>query len=394
MKSNIWLSVRRGLFILLTVFSYIGFIYFLFFNIHYIYSVYALIIFLVSIRFFLIELKNYGIKYLWSILLMSAFVEMFLLGFSNLFLVFAMYVVNIWMIGLVFKINNEINNRKNISSMQMFGVWNVWFVFVCAISYAFVIAGTYNQAQLSCQKDSKNDYIFLNNLLDPSPMSTNVKSEINGKLKTMMDTKLKDILWVGSQAFDCASIQKTLEKKATSASLTTSGNVLSWENLSWDVLTGEALSWDILTWTQNLSGTQTLSGALSWSIFTGDIPDVCALLSGVDLTTLDTIASGYQPKKWFLGFISKFQRNILTNLQDTRNEDTTLCNFVSDITKDPETKTWFSFLVLALTISPLFIGFFVLFCVVSFFGFMLFGLFRLLKIYKYQTVKEDVDEII
>lgn len=410
MKNNAWLTVRKTIFILLTVFSYIAFIYYLFFDIHYIISVYILLGFLLCIRFFLIELKNYGVRYLGSILLVSAFIEMFLLWFENLFLVFALYIVNIGMIWLVFKINGEINNRKNISSMQMFWAWNLGFAIVCAITYALVLAWTYNQNKFMCQKNKNSNYVFIQNSLDQTALDFQTKSEINNKLNTLLDTKLKDMLGVDSQIFDCTGVQKTLDKHLNQG-IASTGDLTTWTN-NLEQGTGDAVIWSgentlNLTWNQKiLSGSEdknqknsvvkiglqnitwdTMSWSLTWI-------NICSLMSGVDTQTLNTITSSNQPKKWLFGWMFKLQKNLLTDLRDTRNEDNTVCGLVSDLTKDSQLKMWFSFLIFSVWLIPLFIVFSILFNIEAFVWFILFGIFRLTKMYKYQTIKEEIDDIV
>jgi len=131
--------LRKYFVIFLTVFSYISFLYYFFVPTYWLMSSVFALIFFIFLHYFFIELKWYSVVYLIWIIVLSIILELFFIWFSNIWKVLALVTFNLWLIFLILNLDDQVNNRKIISSWWIFTSWVSWRRFITSSSIILIV---------------------------------------------------------------------------------------------------------------------------------------------------------------------------------------------------------------------------------------------------------------
>lgn len=219
MKTFVFL-LRKNSIIVFTISFYILSIYFFFFDASIIFWLFFSIIFFLFSHYFLIEIKKTQIT---TLLLMIAVVTLFLLllnWFNNFFYLLWILIFNIWVFFLFWTIYDEIYNRIQISSYNVFTRWTKIYTLFLSITFAVVFLWTYRTFNLTCPQLSS----FTTNF------SKHILQKIWFKSHNISKIKLKDVanyIWKDEKIL-------TWEKV-----------ILSWTNLTWNNI---KTNWNITFW--------------------------------------------------------------------------------------------------------------------------------------------------
>jgi len=190
--------LRKYFVIFLTVFSYIGFLYYFFVPTYWLMSSVFALIFFIFLHYFFIELKWYSVVYLIWIIVLSIILELFFIWFSNILKVLALVSFNLWLIFLILNLDDQVNNRKIISSWWIFTSWVSLFSLFLALSYSFMFLAKYNKFNLNCDILYKSVSNFVDSLSKPLKLSAEEVNNLKNKILSFKQTKVRDIiLWSG-----------------------------------------------------------------------------------------------------------------------------------------------------------------------------------------------------
>lgn len=212
MKKILYL-LRKNIVLVFTLSSYILTVYFFFFDLKILFWLLFAIIFFLFAHYFIIEIKKTQIV---NLLLIVSVITLFLLvmsWFHNFFYAFWLVFLNLWVFFLFWTIYDEVYNRIEISSYNLFtrGV-KIYTIFL-SITFALSFLWTYKTFDLTCPQISSFTTKFAQNIL----------GNVWIKTQNISNVKLKDIanyIWKDSSS-------------------------LSWKNF--------LLTWSNLTWVENKS---------------------------------------------------------------------------------------------------------------------------------------------
>lgn len=213
---NIFLLLRKNIVIVFTMSFYILSIYFLFFDAKILLWLFFSVIFFLFTHFFLIEIKKTQIT---NLLLIISVITLFLLlviWFHNFLYVLWIIFFNIWVFFLFWTIYDEIYNRIEISSYNLFTRWTKIYALFLSLSFSVAFLWTYRSFDLTCTQISS----FTSNF------SKHIFTKVWMQSHNIDNLKLKDI---------ANYIWKDKSNK----------NLLTWDNL---INTWSNLSWNILSW--------------------------------------------------------------------------------------------------------------------------------------------------
>lgn len=311
-----------------------------------------IIIFYILLHFFLIELKNYWWKNIITIIIISIFLETFIIWFSNIMKLLSLYVLNLGIIFLISSIEDEITNRKKIFASSIFSKWVWFFSLIISLSYALMFVSMYKEFNLTCDILYSNLTSFVDTVSKPLELSIEQVNYLKGWISDFYNTRMRDVLglwenfdpdalsWIDLQNLDELDLQDI--------------NSLSWLNLSW------------------------LDLSISWWILSQDV------------------GTWWEDSSWWIfGWIDSFRKWLITQVfSDKQFVDKWVCSFMMESIKERYQKPSFKFSVIILLFFVLIPFIRILFFIASLFGMILFFILRLLRVYKYQIILDEVEDII
>lgn len=334
-------SMKKYFIIFITVLSYLFLIDSFFIREYWLMSTVYIMIFYIFIHYFFIELKTYWLRTFIYIILTGAFLQMFIIWFENFFKIISMYTLNIWFIYLIVDINSEINNRKTLSSWAIFNSWVWMFSLFLALAYSFMFIGIYDKFNLTCGTLYDHTNKFIDFVSKPLSLSMDEAWKVKKSLWVFYDSKVKDIIWINL-------------------------------NLSWNWLfSGKNISWfvlpDLVTWKDNKK----------------------LVLTGV----VSTWAKDIVYEKWILWKIEKMKVDLIKTFSDKKNVDSWICSYTIEQIASRYEKPSFKFSVITLLFFLLWPFMRIIFFIISVLNLLIFAIARLLKVYKFQYVLEEVEEL-
>jgi len=202
--------LRKNVIIVFTMSFYILSVYFFFFDAKILLWLLFAVLFFLFAHYFLIETKKTQIT---NLLLIVWFITLFLLlviWFNNFFYVLWIILFNVWIFFLFCTIYDEIYNRIQISSYNLFTRWTKIYTMFLSATFAVVFLWTYRTFNLTCGQISSFT----------SKVEQNVLKNFWFNSKNINNVKLKDIanyIW----------------KNNTDNKLLTWENIVStWENIT------------------------------------------------------------------------------------------------------------------------------------------------------------------
>lgn len=336
-----FMNLRRYLIVLTTIFSYTFFVYSFYINWYWLMSTVFLLIFFMFLHYFIIELKKYSISYLFAIIITASLLETFMIWYWSFFKLVSLYVINFWIIILIMSVNDEINNRRYISSWNIFNSW-VWiFSLFVAVSYSFMFVARYPTFNLTCDVLYTNLNLFIDTLATPWKLWVQQANTLRNSLNKFYNTKMQDLIW------------------------------FSWdvsEHLSWLNLSGDLLSWVTISWNN-----------ISW------VNDILTNLKTNKDTNNTTL----------FGKIENLRNDLIYQvLTDRKNMDKWMCNFVIDKIASVYGKPSFIFSIIV-SLSLLLWSFIrIMMLFIWIINFLIFKIMIWTKIYNFQKIMDEVEEIV
>jgi len=238
-------------------------------------------------------------------------------------------------------VNDEINNRRYISSWNIFNSWVGIFSLFVAVSYSFMFVARYPTFNLTCDVLYTNLNLFIDTLATPWKLWVQQANTLRNSLNKFYNTKVQDIIWFSWDVSEHLSW------------LNFSGNLLSWLNISWD----------------NISGVNNI---------------------------LDNLKTNKESNnKTLFGKIENLRNDLVYQvLTDRKNMDKWMCNFVIDKIASVYGKPSFIFSIIV-SLSLLLWSFIrVMMLFIWIINFLIFKIMILTKIYKFQKIMDEVEEVV
>ena len=349
-----FVKMRRLFIFMVTVVSYILFVFYFFGKSYLIPGIWYLPLCYVFLHYFLIEFKDIEHENIIWILLIAAIFEMFLIGFTDFGIILSLYLFHLSLIFLIKAINSEINNRKIIYSFGIFTAWNGIFVLCLSLTFSVWFIWKYNEFTLTCNKLYEMTYSTIN--------------AVSGTFNLPIELKqweLEKTIWLTPK-------EVILQNKKYSQLAVFSGS---------EVIFGTG---------DNIAFGTGLLAATGVNLQEIDIDAVLSWFQKDDsLEKYNDFKISYLIDKEF------WKAGILNQLvKDKKLVDKTFCQIMIDNISDKYDDPTFKLSVILL----LFILFYpflkLLFFFISFLNYLLFMLLRLARVYKFQRITEEVEEII
>ncbi len=272
-------------------------------------------------------------------------------------------VLNVSIIFLIMYINDEINNRKILSSWSIFnsGIW--FFSFLITLSYSLMFVVKYDQFNLTCNMIYNGTANVIDFFASPMWLSISQVESIKSNINNINNTKIKDVLWLPKE-FDMSWIFK------------------------WDI--------DLKT----TDKTKLEKEFIEWlrRNYSGDIPENLLKELPEDIQNEISKYEKNNPNKnvnkWILWKIDSFKDKIIDQvLADKKLIDSWVCNYIIDEIWKRYNKPQFKFSVIVLLWFLIFPFVRIFFFILWIINLLIFKLFNILWVYKFVKIKEEVEII-
>ena len=329
------MNFRKFLGIFLWIFAYIFFIYSFFFLEYWLMGSTFLVLFFIFIHFFFIELKTYWTSYLIWIILVSAIVISTFLWYDDLYKITSLFISHIWFALLLLSIDNEVNNRKILSSWAIFNNW-VWiFTIFMALTYSIAFISKYDTFSLTCEDINDNMNIFIDTVSKPLKISAQEVDNLKQFTQWIYNTKFKDFIWI-------PSIHEDFEED----------NYSEFDFNTWSIITWDAIIYDNIYNETN---------QFSW---------------------------------WILWKIDWIKSQIIDNvLEDKELVDQWICEVMIDKISERYDEPWFRLSVITLLFLLLWPSFRFIFFIIWVLSFIFFWILNMIKVYKFEIKMDEVENI-
>ncbi len=315
-----------------------------------------LILFFVSLHFFFIELKDYWAWYLAFIILISSLLLSFFLWYDDLFKISSLFVIHIWFAILILSVDNEVNNRKTLSSWAIFNSWVGLFSVFVALTYSLAFISKYDEFNLTCDQINENMDLFVDWVSAPLQLPAQEADQLKDSISWFYNKQFGELIWLPW----------------------TWSDDLDW--LTWDL---QSLTWDVQD-----SDLQS---------FTWDLEELDIQESDLEGMTEDEVLEAIQWEAytwWLLWTIDSWKNQFVDNvMQDREIVDQWVCEVFIDQISERYDQPWFRASVIVLLFLLLWPSFRFVFFVIWILSFIFFKILNLLKIYQFELQTDEVENI-
>lgn len=330
MNKDILRNIRKTIIFAGNIIFYILFIYHFFFQESWFYGSLFLVLFFILLHYFFIEFKKISPIYYLSIFLVAALLIMFMLGFENIWKLVSLYVIHLGFFYIITCIDNEVNNRKNISSWAIFATGAWFFSWFIAVSYAMMFVGKYQEFNLTCEDINQSTEMALDYIAKPLELSVEETANLQNYVENTLDASLEDL-----------GISQDKEKNFQKI---------------------ESYTWDFFSYSEKFGK-----------------PEI-------------EIQEKTQ-EEWSFPYQETIMPWIENTLAEKDEVDQQICEvFISNI-EDIYQEPWFRFSVITLLVLLLWPSIRLILLILSFINIIFFKFLNLIKVYRFETEREEVDEI-
>lgn len=357
-KGNAYLHLfRKNTIIALTLSSYIVSVYYLFFDAKILWWLLFSILFFVFAHYFVIELRSSQETNMFFVIFIACIFLLILKWFWNIFYAFWIVLFNLAVFFLFWDIWNETYNRIQIGIYKIFTMWVWTYTLFLSSTFALSFLWTYRTFDLTCSQIYNQMSNFSQYAMSHLWFSSDQKTDKNKQAivnilnpNHIKNASLKDVaeyIWWPSTAWTSG-----LDTKKTV--LSTSWVYLSWLNLSWSI-------WNVSNSVKN------------WNI---------------DFKWIDKMTF------WILIDI-KFRKWIIFNqiMENKQLLNENMCEIVVKNIKSKYELPSFQITVLFLMFMLFYPFIRIFLTILAILNAIAFWLMSLVRIYKFETVSEDVETI-
>ena len=128
-----------------------------------------------------------------GLIVFSTIFEIFFV-WTNIWKILAVSAINLWIIFLILNLDDQVNNRKIISSWWIFTSWVGIFSLFVALSYSLNFIGTYRYFNLTCDDLYNATNKLILTLSEPLKLSADTVNKIKQSLLKFKEAKVKDVI--------------------------------------------------------------------------------------------------------------------------------------------------------------------------------------------------------
>lgn len=187
-------SPKAWIFLWLTLVAY-GLIFFrLFGQFLALESMIYVMLFFLFFHFFYLEVRKLPIKYLLILMLGVTALQGLFIGYSHIFLVGAMFSINMGIVYFAWFLQGESHEKTIRSSLGYFNVW--WYIFTVfiTVAYSFFVVGYYEKFPFTCEWLSQASNSVIDFVAKPFKLWLDEAKDIKASTQSFFSSKLWDVV--------------------------------------------------------------------------------------------------------------------------------------------------------------------------------------------------------